>query len=238
LHLDDDRAAHLLQQGLRRVRHGVHLPLARHAALFDAGVTVEEAGPEDYDAPLAPLEAAAVARALPKRAREFAAGRAAARRALSRLGVAAFALRAGDDRAPVWPDGVVGALAHCDGFCGVAVAPRAYALGLGLDAEPELAVDEAVRDRVLTAREHAWLAQRSDGERGWLATLFFCAKECLYKAQYPIARRFLEFGDVELDIAVESGEFAARVGDERYRGRFGRVDGLVLAGLTIPTVRA
>ena len=64
---------------------------------------------------LLPEEAPAIARAIPKRQAEFAAGRRAARAALTTLGHPAQAIPVGDRRAPIWPQGTVGAITHDQG---------------------------------------------------------------------------------------------------------------------------
>src|SRR5215469_3139377 len=87
------------------------------AGLFGVPVAAFEAqGPVDPRV-LAPEEAAHVARAVPKRVGEFAAGRACARRALEQLGVPDFVLRVGPHREPIWPVGMAGSITHTAGFC-------------------------------------------------------------------------------------------------------------------------
>ena len=104
-------------------------------ALFPDGVvTVESTDAFSEDA-LRPEERAGLGRAVEKRRREFAAGRACARRALARLEIADAVLPIGPDRLPAWPAGIVGSITHCAGYCGVAVARRGSILCLGLDAE-------------------------------------------------------------------------------------------------------
>jgi 4'-phosphopantetheinyl transferase EntD len=71
--------------------------------------------PADAFAALYPQEADAVARAVPKRQREYATVRLCARRAMSELGVEPVPLLAGRRGAPQWPSGVIGSLTHCDG---------------------------------------------------------------------------------------------------------------------------
>ena len=73
---------------------------------------------------LLPPEAQAIDHAVPKRRREFTAGRTAARRACARLGVWAGALPVAADRTPVWPEGVVGSISHSDLSCAVLAGRR------------------------------------------------------------------------------------------------------------------
>jgi len=71
---------------------------------------------------LFPEEEMLVARATEKRRQEFTAGRECARSALSALGVQAAPILRGYRGAPQWPDGIVGSIAHCAGYCAAAVA--------------------------------------------------------------------------------------------------------------------
>jgi 4'-phosphopantetheinyl transferase EntD len=200
-----------------------------------------------------PQEAAQVEGAVPRRQREFAAGRACARRALARLGIRDFVLRNGADRAPRWPAGVVGSITHTGdarrGFCAVAVARTPEVAALGLDAEIG-SLGEALWDGVLTRCERTWLGTlRDDREREQGALLIFSAKECFYKAQYPMSGRFLEFGQVEIAVEAQAeasaraqaGSFEVRLSRSapaalplrRCTGRYA-VDGdLLMTGITV-----
>ena len=89
------------------------------ASLLPDTVVTVEARDGDWTAPLLPEEEPLVARAVDKRRREFAAGRACARRALEQLGLPASPILAGPRREPLWPPGVVGALTHCRGIAAI-----------------------------------------------------------------------------------------------------------------------
>lgn len=161
-----------------------------------------------------PLEAAQVEGASPRRLREFAAGRVCARRALARLGVHDFALRNGADRAPRWPAGIVGAITHTGdvrrGFCAVAAARALDVAALGLDAELG-SLTEGLWDIVLSPGERGWIGTLDDEQQRRSALLIFSAKECFYKAQFPLSSRFLEFSQVEVALDVAKHTFEARV---------------------------
>jgi 4'-phosphopantetheinyl transferase EntD len=158
-------------------------------------------GTELDQAPLHPEETAAVARAVPKRRHEYAAGRACARAALARLGIPPGPLLRDAHRgAPLWPAGVVGSITHCDGYRAAAVARSTDILTLGIDAEPHDRLPDGVLDAILaTDAERAALAELAlrAPDIHW-DRLFFSAKETVYKAWYPYHRRFLSFQEAEL----------------------------------------
>ncbi|MFC6063793.1 4'-phosphopantetheinyl transferase family protein [Streptomyces ochraceiscleroticus] len=169
-----------------------------------------------HDAPVSdmfPEELALVADAVPKRQQEFGTVRGCARDALARLGFAPGPLLPGPDRAPRWPAGVVGALTHCTGYRAAAVARATDVLTLGLDAEPhEPVADEGVLELVTLPEERAQLARLAElmPEVCW-DRLIFSAKESVYKAWYPLARRWLGFEEAHLTLDPTDATFTARL---------------------------
>ena len=145
---------------------------------------------------LDPEEARCVARAVPARVAEFAAGRLCARLALAELGVVGFPLLAAPDRSPVWPLGVVGSISHTAGHCAVVAGSRTQFLGLGLDTELLAAVHAGLWSKLCTPPEHTRLGALPAAQRARAAALIFAAKEAFYKMQYPLTRERLDFDAV------------------------------------------
>ncbi|WAZ25291.1 4'-phosphopantetheinyl transferase superfamily protein [Streptomyces cinnabarinus] len=219
--------------------------------LPDSVVTVEAYGEEDASpAVLFPEEAAAVARAVDKRRREFAAVRVCARRAMEKLGVPAQPLLPGDRGAPRWPDGLAGSMTHCDGYCAAALVRAVDLASLGIDAEP----DEPLPDGVLAAVSLPGEAQRIrrltlDHPGIHWDRLLFSAKESVYKAWFPLTGRWLDFSEADIDLLTHpdgrpGGTFTAtllvpgplvrgrRVGV--FEGRWTVERGLVATAVTVP----
>ncbi|MEC7522804.1 MAG: 4'-phosphopantetheinyl transferase superfamily protein [Myxococcota bacterium] len=170
---------------------------------------------------LRPEEEALAARAVDKRRLELAAGRDAARDALRQLGAPAASIGRGDRGEPLWPEGVVGTITHTDTLCVAAVADARELDGLGLDAEPDAALEEELWGLITTREEHASL--RDDPRPGERARRTFCAKEAAYKCQYPLSGTFLEFEDV----VIRHGE------GDRFEAVFQRRAAPFQAGFTI-----
>jgi 4'-phosphopantetheinyl transferase EntD len=162
--------------------------------------------------PLFPEEETLVARATAKRRQEFAAGRECARSALSALGVAATPILRGFRGAPQWPDGIVGSITHCAGYCAAAVARAEDLVTIGLDAEPNAALPGGVFELISLPAERARLRQLAVASpgTGW-DRLLFCAKEAVYKAWFPLTGRWLGFADADITISAEDGTFSARL---------------------------
>lgn len=168
------------------------LPVALPAGCVGARVVGDPAAwSEAFDWPTELTDAAATRRS------DFLMGRLAAVEALRRLGVDGSVGRSSDG-APVWPEGVAGSLTHHSGVA-AAVVGRDIA-GLGIDICPRLDGDRlrAVVRQCLTETER----ERWAGEEA--ATVAFAAKESIYKAAYPRARRFIGFAEAVV-VAIDAG---------------------------------
>jgi 4'-phosphopantetheinyl transferase EntD len=208
---------------------------------FGPGTAVSGLDIASCDGALFPEEAHAVARAVPARVQEFTAGRVAARRAMAALGVAAQPVPMAPDRAPVWPAGIVGSLSHADGFAAAVVAQSATAASLGLDLEEEAGLEPLLWDAVLIAEERAFLAAQPEAARNRLARLIFSAKECAYKAQYPLTGALLEFSALQIGLELETCKFTAVFrqrtgcfeGGAVLNGRFAAGYGLIVTAMEL-----
>ena len=209
-------------------------------AMFAAGVVAFETRDEIAADVLLPEERACLARAVPKRMAEFAAGRLCARAALAQLGFGGVAVPMGADRAPRWPPGTTGSITHTDGFCAAVVTRVAKMRAVGLDVEPVASVKPHLWRRICTPVEIDMLQGLDAGSAIEAATLIFSAKEAFYKCQYTLSSEWLGFADIS--ISVESGSFtvhpcrplavAARAPGP-WHGRYRRESQLVLTGVCI-----
>lgn len=197
----------------------------------------------DADAALLPAEEELAARMAPARRREFAAGRACARRALAALGAAPGPLLRGPRRSPRWPEGFVGSITHTRDWAAAAAARRVAFAGLGIDAEPFEPLSARALERICSAPERARLAALGSHPAERWGRVVFSAKESLYKAYFPATRHFLGFADAEIELDPAAGRFAARLtradapdaaGRRRFEGRFAIRESLVVTGLALP----
>ncbi len=207
------------------------------AALLPPGAAVAAFDPRAPAPPPWPGECAGPGRVAPARAAEFAAGRAALRRAMARLGLPPAALPVGPGRAPLWPQGVTGSLTHTATLGLAAVAPAGGVAGLGIDAEPDAPLPPELWEAVLRPEERAALAALPPEARGQRARLVFVAKEALHKAQYPATGRLIGFEAVRIE--VSGGDlravFVARTGrfapGAALAGRWAAAAGHVVAAV-------
>jgi 4'-phosphopantetheinyl transferase EntD len=189
-------------------------------------------GPVD---PLWPAELPAAQGMGSKRLRDFSAGRQCARQALARLGHAPVALPVGPGRAPLWPAGIVGSIAHAAGMAMAVVATQAQLRSLGIDVEAAGPLEPELLELVCRDDEQAALAASGlDPRTG--AKLVFSAKESVYKCQWPLTGVFLEFHDIGIRMDPVRHCFTACSVDPRLartltmtRGSYRRVGGLLLS---------
>ena len=216
------------------------------ATLFPPGtVAADLRGPGNPDL-LLPAEALYVGRAVPKRVREFAAGRLCARRALAEFGIVDVPIGVADDRQPIWPDSFVGSITHTEGYGAAVVAERRRIRALGLDSEIVGQVKAPLWATICTTSEIAWLRSLPPSEQAAAATVIFSAKEAFYKCQYPLTRERLNFLDAVVEAVTQPasmGTFSIRstrrIAFEDHtimplQGRFLFHEQEVTAGIAVP----
>ncbi len=216
------------------------------AAFLDERIAVVEA-PLSGNSPELPIEeAASVAMAVPRRRREFAAGRACARQAMAALGHAPVALPCQRDRTPLWPQGLVGSITHTDAWTAAAVARRDQGFAsVGIDLEPADGLPADLWSSVCTADEQARVVRACHLSPEHAAHVLFCMKEAAFKCQYPISATMLEFADFAIEVDAPGKAFTAvyqrAAGPfsmyDRIHGRFAIGDGHFASVATITMER-
>ncbi|TRW95814.1 4-phosphopantetheinyl transferase [Paracoccus sp. M683] len=172
---------------------------------------------------LLPAEEAALGRAVASRRAEFASGRLALRQAIAQLGRALPPDRPilpGPDRRPDLPPDLSVSLSHAGGLC-IALASDRPDRHLGVDIEPvDAPTPEGLADSL---RPYRMMPQLLD------PLIVFCAKEALFKRQFPQTGAMLDFADIAL-VLGQQGRFAGCVrGAGLMRGKWCRSMGHYLA---------
>lgn len=188
-----------------------------------------------------PVEAPAVAAAVPARQAEFAAGRAAARAALQAIGLPPVAIPVANTRAPLWPIGIAGSITHADGLALAVLAPSQQCRSLGFDAEPDEPFPDDLLAEITVPAERRWIAAAPDPGRA--ARLVFAAKEAAYKCQFPLSQALLGFDALHVATGPDR-QLVARFAIDvppfprgaRLNGRFVRAAGLVMVGFQLPAM--
>jgi enterobactin synthetase component D len=172
----------------------------------------------------------ALRHATQKRQREFLAGRRCSERALQCLGAGSTHVALAQDRAPIWPAGVVGSITHTDHFAAAAVAWAADIAGLGIDSERIIDPVAACDIADICMVDEATLFKPDDGRSFCdFCTFVFSAKEAVFKCLFPLTRKFLEFSEVRItSLNWNRGYFAwMTVSEYIGTGRLSHADGFV-----------
>ncbi len=180
--------------------------------ILPSQATAVESFGDDSAAVLFPQENAVIARAAEGRRREFATARACARAALGQLGLPAVAVLPGPRGAPQWPEGVTGSITHCAGYRAAAVALTRDVVSLGVDAEPnETLPNHGLLELIALDEERVRLADLTARMPGicW-DRLLFSAKESVYKAWFPLTKRWLGFESADILIACRARSSTGR----------------------------
>jgi 4'-phosphopantetheinyl transferase EntD len=146
---------------------------------------------------LMPEEFRAYASSVIKVRRASGAARIVARELFLRLGLGQRAVLKSASGMPIWPDGIVGSLAHDSNVAIAALAMQRDFLSVGVDIEPAKELDPDLLDVVTTASERRRI--QDDPCRG---RVLFSVKEAVYKAVYPLDGAFLDHQDVEVSLAT------------------------------------
>ena len=143
---------------------------------------------------------------------------------------------------PVWPPGIAGSITHCPGYCAAAVAPSHVAAAIGIDAEVDAALPAGVLDMIAGTDERRWIEARAGDGLHW-DRLLFSAKESVYKAWFPIMRRWLDFEAVHVRFCPETASFRATFPAERavlldepldgFDGRYARLTAHVVTSVVV-----
>ena len=142
----------------------------------------------------------------PKRKDEYVLGRMCASKAFEKcLGLELLSLPSHKDRSPIWPLEVVGSIAHDKNYVGAAVAKKSDLIGLGIDFEEMGRTKIELSSHIRSSEDLKYHADFSEEE---LLTLIFSTKESLYKALYPLVKKFFGFEDAALrSINLDTGIF-------------------------------
>ncbi|SDY99717.1 4'-phosphopantetheinyl transferase EntD (siderophore biosynthesis) [Amycolatopsis xylanica] len=204
--------------------------------LIPAAASAAEIWGEDPGIALHPAERVLVQDVGARRLRTFTTARTCARRALAALGHPPAPILRGPSGEPLWPNGIIGSITHCDGYSAAVVARAGTVPALGIDAEPHRPLTEGLLPMIATRAERDRLARLPDGMH-W-DRLVFCVKEAVYKAWFPLTGQWLDFHEADVTIDPAERTFTARLLVPGPRGITGFAGAFTVAGeVVIAAVR-
>ena len=169
--------------------------------IIPSGAVLVESRDEVSVGTLWPEEWEAIKSAVGSRQREYATVRDCARTALVKLGLFETAILNDENRCPIWPEGIVGALTHCRGYAAAVLAKESDLPTIGLDGEPAEPLPPGVLRKIATNEDRTRVEKltHEDPTLPW-DRLVCSMKESVYKAWYPLSRQPLGFHEVEVDL--------------------------------------
>lgn len=192
-------------------------------------------------------ERIAIENSVPGRAREFAAGRQAARQALARMGFDEVTVLRSPERHPIWPNGVIGSISHSRDVAGAAVTQDNRLIGLGFDIEQQtVARPGDIVSQVMTVDEIGRLGCRDEKQLGSHLAMVVSCKESAYKAVNPVIGEYFDFLDIEINLDEASRTFVARALAPLHsadwinngRGHYGTLAGQIVTTFVVEADRA
>ena len=161
-------------------------------------------------APLFPEEQVAITKAVEKRRREFTAGRTTARKALAFFAQENNPLPRTEQGETTWPVGYVGSISHTNTWCLAAVASNNNLKSIGLDIEQTSRMKPEVEKKILHPDEQTQV-EHLPHTLAQSATLYFTAKEAIYKTLFPIVKEYIGFQQVQLVFAPDQAHYTFNV---------------------------
>jgi len=147
-------------------------------------------------------------RACTRKRVEFALGRTAAHFALKQINPEKTGpVFRGPGGEPLWGDGIIGSITHCFPWSSAVVVKGSHRFAVGVDLESMKRMQGTdISHLVCRDAELDWVRHGDFHER---LTMIFSAKEAVYKAFYPLCRRYIDFKEVELTWFPEQNRFQA-----------------------------
>jgi len=188
-----------------------------------------------------PQEWVFIKKAVEKRKQEFIAGRICAKTLLKQFEISNFPVLVGENREPLWPEGIVGSIAHTQNYCAAAIGKSSDVQGMGLDIEQLGRLTEKTWRQIATEEELEFIQSLEQDEKDRFITLLFSAKESFYKLQYPLTKIWVNFHDV-LFSSTEKNQFTIElkidvnqefVQGKIFNGKFFFQAGYVFTGIAL-----
>lgn len=150
---------------------------------------------------------------------------------------------------PLWPEGTVGSMTHCDGYRAAALAWSSEIRAVGIDAEPNEPLPPGVWEMISLPSERARLSTGVHDTAVHWGRLLFSAKESVFKTWYPLTRTELDFDEADVTFRsrpgnATEGTFTAELSltvpgmPTSYEGRWLVDDGFAVTAIVLPADRA
>ncbi len=149
----------------------------------------------------------------PRRQVTFAAGRRAARQAMTNHGWPTTAVLRGEAGEPQWPPGVVGSITHTDRLALAVCGASTHWLGVGVDLTENTPVEPETANAICQPEDPQGPIRISQSISCDGAMLTFAAKEAVYKCLYPCHFELFDFPQAHIEL-LSPCQFRVRLSSE------------------------
>lgn len=161
------------------------------------------------------------------RKHHFVAGRYCAFQAAKNLGLTLPSFENAETREPLWPAGFTGSISHSKSLAISCVSDSSLFQSMGIDAE-EIIKNSTAQKVSGTVAIQEELDYLNDLNVDFGFTLLFSAKEALFKALFPLGRKYIDFKEAVLvDVNQENRTFELKLvsKDPAYQAYLGNYQG-------------
>jgi len=140
-----------------------------------------------------------IKKAVKKRQLEFIAGRYCAKKCMDSYGISTTEIAIGENREPLWPDGIVASISHNQEFALCAASKVEHYSSVGVDIETILTIEQYndISNQILFDQEFD-LIKTSKLSKNTFLSVVFSVKESLFKAIYKDVGYYFGFDAAEL----------------------------------------
>jgi enterobactin synthetase component D len=146
-----------------------------------------------------------IVKSVPDRQAEFLAGRICAKKCLKIKSELVDQVLIGNNREPIWPNGVFGSISHSDDLA-VSVVNKDFSIGIDIENIIDKKVSTDIKDIVSTKDELDLFKDTLSEDHS--ISIIFSMKEAIYKCLYPYVKKYFDFKDASIKsvMLVNKGE--------------------------------
>lgn len=160
-------------------------------------------------------------RAASKRIKEFVFGRSCAHNAIIRIKSISYLLMTNGSKIINWPIGCSGSISHSQNIAISIILKKIISINCaGIDIERLCRMNLQIWHRVFSFSEICWLNTQSHKYRDTFALIIFSAKECFYKYQFSITKKYVSLVDIKVLVDKKKYKFEIQFNSFRYIASF------------------
>ena len=166
----------------------------------------------DSEFTLYPEELALTKKMSSKRLYDFSSGRYAARKLLLNYEIEKHPILIGENRAPIWPTGIIGSISHSENLCIAVISDKKALNSIGVDIESSKRINADILPLICNEEEisHIKLLEKASNINILTnAKLIFSIKESLFKCLNPLINNWIDYKEMQVKIDLKQRTYLA-----------------------------